>query len=82
VVLPGADGPAAQALGERLQRAVAALGETHPTSPSGVVTVSVGVATEVPQPGRTVDDLIADADACLYQAKQRGRNRVVSHLPV
>jgi diguanylate cyclase (GGDEF)-like protein len=79
VVLPGADGAAAHAVGERIQHAVAALGERHPTAPGGVVTVSVGVAAEVPQSGRTVDDLIAEADACLYEAKQQGRNRVVSH---
>jgi diguanylate cyclase (GGDEF)-like protein len=40
------------------------------------VTISVGVATWFDQPDSTTQ-LIADADAALYKAKARGRNRVV-----
>jgi diguanylate cyclase (GGDEF)-like protein len=78
VVLPGTDLADAHATGERVQQAVAALAEKHPTAPGGIVTVSVGVAAEIPRAGRTVEDLLGDADARLYEAKQRGRNRVVS----
>jgi diguanylate cyclase len=41
----------------------------------GHVTISVGVATL--RPGDTAQSLIGRADACLYLAKHRGRNRVV-----
>lgn len=45
------------------------------------VTVSVGVAAfSQLQTNRTVGALIQRADACLYQAKEQGRNRVVSSL--
>lgn len=76
VVLPGAGESTAVEIAERIQRAVHALGQPHPAAPGGVVTVSVGVACEVPRPGRTVADLTADADAGLYEAKESGRNRV------
>jgi len=39
------------------------------------VTVSIGVAA-CPDDGAGKPDLIARADAALYQAKQEGRNRV------
>ena len=39
------------------------------------VTLSVGVATEVPEKGREYPDLIGRADHCLYAAKHQGRNR-------
>jgi diguanylate cyclase len=42
----------------------------------GRVTISVGVA--VLRPGDTPQTLIGRADACLYAAKNNGRNRVVS----
>lgn len=41
------------------------------------VTISCGVA-DYPAHGITRDELVAAADAALYQAKQAGRNRVVS----
>lgn len=40
------------------------------------ITVSVGVGT-FPEHGDTPETLIASADATLYEAKRRGRNRVV-----
>jgi diguanylate cyclase (GGDEF)-like protein len=43
----------------------------------GSVTVSIGIA-ECPSHGDTAEDLIASADAAMYQAKSDGRNRVVS----
>lgn len=41
-------------------------------------TVSVGVAAEVPRPGREPLNLLRDADDALYTAKRAGRNRVMS----
>jgi diguanylate cyclase (GGDEF)-like protein len=42
----------------------------------GKLTVSIGVA-EYPDGGETPEELIATADAAMYQAKSGGRNRVV-----
>jgi len=46
-----------------------------------VVTVSVGVATLVPDELGGPERLVALADLCLYRAKQTGRNRVVGDEP-
>jgi diguanylate cyclase len=42
----------------------------------GRITISLGVAEM--RPGDTPQTLIERADSCLYTAKHRGRNRVVS----
>lgn len=46
----------------------------HSANPSGVVTVSAGCATLVPQLGQHAPSLIDCADQALYQAKGNGRN--------
>lgn len=70
VVLPSADRAHAGGLAERIRSTVEA------TRFDGlVVTVSVGVAQY--QRGQSLDELMAQADAALYAAKQGGRNRVV-----
>ena len=61
----------AAAVGERLRARVAA-----EDFGGGRVTVSVGAA-EYPTHGETPEELIASADAAMYQAKNEGRDRVI-----
>jgi diguanylate cyclase (GGDEF)-like protein len=76
-VLVGIDRETALGHAERLRAAVEALDLPHPASPVGpVVTVSLGVAWAAPSPGEDWRRGLAAADAALYRAKQRGRNRV------
>jgi len=48
----------------------------HQGKSLGMVTISVGVA-EFPQHGMSPKELMASADAALYEAKRGGRDRVV-----
>ncbi len=51
----------------------------HSANPVGVVTVSIGCATLIPQQGQHVATLIDCADQALYEAKNTGRNRAVAY---
>ncbi|UUZ52750.1 GGDEF domain-containing protein [Massilia sp. H-1] len=55
--------------------ALAALALPHAKSPHGVVTISIGVATAMPDEDVSWSTLIEESDRALYRAKQDGRNR-------
>jgi len=76
VVWPGATVTQAQALAESCRQAVAALAIPHDSSEvAPFVTISLGVASVMPR-GSDPSILFAMADQALYEAKDRGRNRV------
>jgi diguanylate cyclase (GGDEF)-like protein len=75
VVLPHTPVAGAQIVAERIRAFCAASGVPVP---GGSVTVTVSVGAAALRTGcRRSEDLIAAADAALYEAKRAGRNRVV-----
>ncbi|MGB3201685.1 MAG: diguanylate cyclase [Nodosilinea sp.] len=76
VVLPNTRRTGAEIVAKALQQEIADLQLAHPQSPIGdYLTVSIGIASVVPTAEQSPEDLIAAADAALYQAKRRGRDR-------
>lgn len=76
VFLPETDRDEATKLAERLRTAIAGMRVPNEAGASAV-TASFGIAQRTPLQ-LTLDALIACADDCLYQSKQRGRNRVTT----
>jgi diguanylate cyclase (GGDEF)-like protein len=75
MVFPGMTADSVVEVCERLCREVAAI-DFNEQKPGLKVTVSIGVS-DLPH-AQSFEKLIADADRSLYQAKNSGRNRVVS----
>nr|WP_315248332.1 sensor domain-containing diguanylate cyclase [uncultured Duganella sp.] len=78
VIMPGAETDGALQVAEEIRKAVMALNIRHAGNSSGVVTISLGVATIAPgqEHGADQKSLIKQADERLYQSKSNGRNRV------
>jgi diguanylate cyclase (GGDEF)-like protein len=75
VVLPLASAERTAAMAQDLVSAISALGIAHEKNAEwGRVTISVGGA-HLPQASGLIASLFRAADACLYQAKELGRNR-------
>ena len=74
ILLPQTDFTAARAVAERLRQTIA---EQLVTAEGNLVhfTVSIGLA-QLEASTTNLDDLLRQADAALYQAKENGRNRV------
>ena len=79
IVLPATDRNGAAAIAEKLRAAIEDRKIHHPLSSVGShVTISIGAATVTPGSGERLEKLVCFADIALYQAKDRGRNRVVA----
>ena len=65
-----------------MRAGVQGLALPHTSSASGVVTVSAGMAILDSLRRHSAGDVVQEADAALYRAKSRGRNRVEQPLPL
>ena len=78
LVLPTTSPGGARLLAEKLRQTVAGLNIPHIfPAPGASLTISIGLATLIPQAGSSSRQLIMEADKGLYSAKNNGRNQVV-----
>ncbi|MEO1427989.1 MAG: PleD family two-component system response regulator [Cyanobacteria bacterium J06632_19] len=78
VIMPNTHAPGAVHVAALMQSGVRELQVEHLESGiSNCVTLSLGVATTIPNFESSPSDLILASDKALYQAKQEGRNRIV-----
>jgi diguanylate cyclase (GGDEF)-like protein len=75
IILGQADGSRARLVAERIREMVDAQTFHHEEQKVNL-SLSIGVAQY--RPGQSVTEFIAEADKALYEAKARGRNRVVA----
>ena len=81
IALPETDTEGAAGLAERVRSGIAAEGVPRVDGEGAIgVTASIGVAS-IPATARDVSELIAVADAALYEAKRAGKDRVAVAEP-
>ncbi len=78
LLLPHLDAGNAFSLAESIRHAVGKLFEGGTTRhPAHAITISLGVASDIPADGKTPEDLLLRADRAMYEAKRAGRNQTV-----
>ena len=76
VLLPGTSNEGAMKVADDVCKALRSLSLLHCANEPGIVTISIGCATIVPELGQQPQMLIETADLALYNAKRSGRNQV------
>ncbi|NJM27709.1 MAG: GGDEF domain-containing protein [Pseudanabaena sp. RU_4_16] len=80
-ILPNTSSDGALAVAKSIRRAIATLAIPHANSEvSQCVTLSLGIASLIPTPDKSTEDLLANADRALYAAKHEGRDRAIVYL--
>lgn len=78
IILPGVDSQGAIQVAERVRQSVFDLRYAHSgSSHDSCVTISIGVASMIPDFSEAASKLVDIADQALYQAKADGRNRAI-----
>ena len=76
LTLPETDKEGGYKLAEKLRQKIIDLKLEHENNICGnQITISLGVATGIAEPGKLFFDLMVQADKALYEAKRSGRNR-------
>ncbi|KPP98166.1 diguanylate cyclase [Marinobacter sp. HL-58] len=77
LVLPGTGVDAAMDIAAAIQEQIRAANIEHDRSPvRPFLTLSIGIASVVPNSDLTMDDLVSAADTALYRVKASGRNSI------
>jgi diguanylate cyclase (GGDEF)-like protein/PAS domain S-box-containing protein len=76
VLLPGTANDGAMKVAADVCESLCARNLPHASNAPGIVTISIGCATIVPELGQQAQILIESADTALYTAKRTGRNRI------
>ncbi len=76
-IIPAADDARVLHVAQKICETFKKLALAHEASMFGYVTVSIGVATIIPDKGLSPETLIKNADMALYRAKEQGRNTVI-----
>jgi diguanylate cyclase (GGDEF)-like protein/PAS domain S-box-containing protein len=80
-ILPDTDFNGAMWVANRIQQKINSMNIPYVfSSVANHVTISIGVTTQIPQPGQPLSDLIQNADKLLYMAKHNGRNQIRGKL--
>lgn len=78
LILAGSSLQDGEQLAEKIRHNILEANIPHQQNPNGkIITLSLGVASLIPDENNRETDLIAQADRALYEAKNQGRNRVV-----
>ncbi|RMG04742.1 MAG: diguanylate cyclase [Nitrospirae bacterium] len=73
-ILAGTSSEGASKIVSEIQESLGQLNIPHEGSPYGVVTISAGIVTAIPDMNITPQEIIRYADEALYMAKRGGRN--------
>ncbi|MEM9274883.1 MAG: diguanylate cyclase [Cyanobacteria bacterium P01_F01_bin.143] len=79
VILPNTDIAGTHEVANKIQQAIRDLKLPHNSSKtSQFVTISIGISSQIPEQGQSLEDLIRTTDQALYTAKDQGRDRIMS----